>query len=252
MSHICRRVRDALLAERSLWDSIAAKRVLPEAVAAFLDRSAPNGACVVLDLDVMNISHYFDTLQFHLPRVAELQLDLRLNVEFSSDPYSTEYLGYGWPRTVLQLTLDQWARLRSILCSPAPKLTELDVSNARRNDWDFYIWQEHGPEEERTIPSDLLAGDPGQLRACYFDGLQLPLPVPHALSRLTTLEYSMPVCLTTAHLHDILLCMPELQRLGLSFHYFLDPPTARAPFVHPALRNVAIYRVFDDHIGVLA
>lgn len=234
-----------------MWNSIAAYHVHFDVVVSFLGRSAPTAARLMLGIDATNVSLGLHILPRYLSRLSRLRLDLLVSYTFNE--WGDLVLSPDMPE---KLTPDNWRSLSALLRAPASLLAELKLINTMISDWEQMYFRFTHPLDSSDphyweIPSDLLSGEPGALRSCYLRGIQLPRQFPRALARLTKFEYRAGIRMTPAYLDDILASLPELQRLGLSYHDFDDSDGSRCQVVHPSLRKVAVFRVVEDQSGII-
>lgn len=105
--------------------------------------------------------------------------------------------------------LGAWRLFASSLCVPAPHLVTFELSVP-----DMLL----APAGSIVLPSDIFAGEPGQLNSCRLHKATLPPSGCNAFRSLTLFEYQPRVrVMSAAEIQTILSWMPQLKTLGLSF-----------------------------------
>ncbi|KAH7106424.1 hypothetical protein BKA62DRAFT_687116, partial [Auriculariales sp. MPI-PUGE-AT-0066] len=252
-SHTCRELRHSMLRNPALWHNIC---VAPElefkgnivisadetdqsieppaawhAVEAMIQRARPAPP---------SLFWIFEVLESRLCRSmmrAIIQSALAQSKLLRLEPFGKHMLDFGddndgqW--IMGSLSRAQFALIEDALCSPAPQLETLQLS--------FWYDQYNQTRPRHTLSTDILRGQPGVLRYCLIEGVELMPVVYPAFSQLSVLDYGVSYrWILTGHLVGMLHSMPLLEYLGLDCIGIEDTDTFPSTIDHPSLRGVSV------------
>lgn len=239
LTHTCHRIRRVLLADSTLWTTLAGACIPSEVFYSFISRSAAEPVHLWIKLNAFSTITPQPVLSAGAANL--VRLGLTFNAEDVYVPYRSSYS--------VRRRFSDWLELCQILSSRLPRLTTLNLIIHCHFTWELPLPVARGRPESWNwqLPTSLLANDAEMLCSFVLMGVQLPPQLPPALARLTTFDYRAATHLTAAVLDEILAFMPQLRILSLSLEdYRASEQDSESLCPHPSLRQVIITRFSEN------